>query len=366
MILFGILGLVVFSYVTHDMAIRYSGFMSTDQIRMPHYSFPDKGSSGKGETKYLIYICPKGRLCGGYVDRLRAIRAIYILAELMNRRFGLIFDEYFELGKIYRPNLIHWDTHEIDVMNRSILRINSRQPLTISLIKSANLKSVFQEEVIYFNSDYRLLSQLESNPLHRETVKNHKYAMCPNGFANFYKDLFKPSAFAKVKETQFLSKVKATPSTKLICAHIRMGKTDTIPKDSKQFFKFEKLDGIWKFMKRYEDLYSCRFFVSTDSEKVRSHANAIFGKRVVDIPGPIMHIDRPINRTMAGFQKALMDHRSMQHCDVLVISHGGYGKLGAQLRNTINGLYKFANGKVWPAIYSKDKCNYVVNKTIKT
>jgi hypothetical protein len=77
-----------------------------------------------------------------------------------------------------------------------------------------------------------------------------------------------------------------------------------------------------------------KIFISTDNEKVLKEAIDEFGKdKIVYYNGPIIHMDRESKFSEKECQEKMnrsyLDFHSTQHCDKIMISEIGYGRLGA-------------------------------------
>ncbi|GFR80186.1 hypothetical protein ElyMa_000574600 [Elysia marginata] len=66
-------------------------------------------------VKYLIYLCDGHAHCYGLGDRQRGIVATYYLAELTDRRFGIIMTAPSDIRDFYQPNLVKWNVTDSDL-----------------------------------------------------------------------------------------------------------------------------------------------------------------------------------------------------------------------------------------------------------
>lgn len=309
--------------------------------------------------QYLIYYCSENMMCGGLADRIKGMLGTHALATLTNRTFGVHVDHPVNIKTFMKPNKIKWDIDPKEIAHLSTKRfLTGPRKTFVNMLSDVNLNDLFKEDVIYFTINYRLLSELSENPRYKTAMEHYKYSKCPNGFSDFYHDMFQPSQSIRRNIDAFLRKAKPKPFIKLACAQVRMGKNPTIPNDGKVRNHFETLPNLWTFLRRYNDSRHFRLFVTTDSEEVRDKARELFPKVILDTDGPIIHIEKTSTDVSDGFEKVVLDQQVMGHCDELVFSLSGFGRLGALLRGSLDGLYMFAYGEVYPAMYINGDCKY--------
>lgn len=181
-----------------------------------------------------------------------------------------------------------------------------------------------------------------------------------NTFRLFYNRLFKLAPKLEAKYDAFSKRAKPTPTTKLICAQIRIGGKfydRTLWKDvtfqtisNAQLYwrlireKLIPIIGVDGFVDEFDDY---RIFLTTDNENVhRSFLSEFGSEKLVYNEGSFNHIDM-INysedpNNCEPSEKSVLDFHALQLCDAAVITNTQFGSFGMLLRpNPTKEVYSY-------------------------
>ncbi|XP_033758517.1 uncharacterized protein LOC117340853 [Pecten maximus] len=311
----------------------------------PELMIPEK--EGRGTGGYLVYDCSHrhNKSCGGWSDRLTGILCTYVLAKLTNRTFLINFDnpckleDYFDFKSYdwrYNKTLLdHEPSQYYDYMNDKV------KPLMSLLVRSNStqpIKALFTKRVSFFRINWDI------TPEFRKFLHIDEYVpwISTLHFADInryiYELFLKPKPFLyKAINTVY----KTKKADKIFCAHIRMGRSSTFPRDSIVRKTPEEVrimfDFIEKIDKRSHDL-----FLATDNIDIQKRFYSQYsGDLILDMPGRLTHIDQAFTGDVCeGFYKQLLDFLFLQtYCDKLVITNSGFSMVAAYLRDIPGGLY---------------------------
>ena len=124
---------------------------------------------------------------------------------------------------------------------------------------------------------------------------------------------------------------------------VRLGH-EAFEKDWARRNSLSNLPKIWGFIEEQSKSDFDKVFVMSDSDTVIASAkNQSFAKRLVLVPGEIIHVDKFPGRTdveaCTGMAKLLVEHHILMNCDVFVRGHSGLSVIASQVRGTDKGLY---------------------------
>ncbi|CAG5135384.1 unnamed protein product [Candidula unifasciata] len=174
-------------------------------------------------------------------------------------------------------------------------------------------------------------------------------------FANKYCDEKRPvlkplMSVESIQKTQGYDKVNID----LVCVHIRVGHSKTLPLENNVRNKPNTVTAVWEFLKPYV-ANGKHVYLATDSQEVRDQAQNIFGKRMHVSSVPIFHIAlvKKGQDERSAFSLTLVEQFLLTtSCRVLVVSYSGFSMKAAQIRDQLpgdaSGLYMFKNGAVAP------------------
>ncbi|KAK0059022.1 hypothetical protein Bpfe_011632 [Biomphalaria pfeifferi] len=140
----------------------------------------------------------------------------------------------------------------------------------------------------------------------------------------------------------------------MVCVHIRLGHSKTMPFENNVRNKVGEEKAVWKFLTPYVNNGS-HVYLATDSEEVRQEAKRLFGYRLHISTVPIVHIAavQEGQDKVLGFRLTLMEQLLLAtSCSTLVVSYSGFSMKAAQFRYImqpgIGQLFIYRNAKVWP------------------
>ncbi|XP_059151022.1 uncharacterized protein LOC131937534 [Physella acuta] len=141
----------------------------------------------------------------------------------------------------------------------------------------------------------------------------------------------------------------------LVCVHIRLGHSSSLPFENNVRNKPETVAAVWDFLAGYVTK-GFHVYLATDSQTVRDEAKTLFGHRLHVSSSPIVHIAsvQKGQDKREGFRLALVEQLLLTtSCRVLVISYSGFSMKAAKIRDFLQPaakeLYIYRNGQVTPA-----------------
>ncbi|XP_067654152.1 uncharacterized protein [Haliotis asinina] len=304
--------------------------------------------------RYIIYICDRQTLCGGWADRQRGMVAAYLLANVTGRQFGIQMTHPSDIKLFYVPNIINWYIPESTVQGlskESLMWLDNTKG-TEDVNGDFNLKHA--SDVIFLRTNMDIIQMIQMSPQYGHLVPEP--FRNPNRgkvFHTIWHLLMKPSLHFEEHVDMFMSKLPSPDE--LVCAHVRMRRNPTIPNDGQQINSLPSVKHLWAFLSEFHN--ASRVFIATDSMDVRLSARKYFGAREIDTDGLVLHVDRQGNKPNAiwGFETALLDQAVLSRCPVLVVSKGGFSVRAAMMSHLDQELYEFNNGTVTPDLRLKSK-----------
>ena len=268
-------------------------------------------------TKYLIHTCINH--CGGFADRMRGIVALYLLSIKHKRKFGIYHLQPCHLRNVLVPSEYNWT-----IGDEMFLENSSRyDDLAFSRDFYGQYNGLLNKDVVF----------MQSNAM-PNNLQGH--------FKKVFLTLFKPSEAIQKEINEF--KQKHVGRNKLVCSHIRVGKNPSM--EDVHYNDLGNISAIWQFLKRYDKVDHV-IYIASDSDAVKEAAKLKFSKRLVDIPGRIMHIDiMADDEDCSGFRKVVLDFYVLSTCDVLLVTRSGFGRLASYLRDKTSGLFCVRDRKV--------------------
>lgn len=284
---------------------------------------------------FIVFRCLKWPMCGGYGDRQKGIISTFLIAMLLNRTFVIIHKDPCELSEFLTPNLYDW-TQCIEY----ILSVPVKNTTNIwsvgnykfrNSIQNKNFTDMFRDQVVFIHTNVIMIKEICARPSAPYTLPWAVGKPIAEISGIVLRLLFRPNALLENKIRTF---VKEVPSSRqLICSHIRMGKNPTIPLDDKRPWTIN-LTVIFKFLGRFENSSKSTIYVASDSKNVRRFAKGNFSCAIT-VNDPIIHIDRykedQRNSTCAGMQTVVLEQYILSQCDVLLLTHSGFGTMAAYI-----------------------------------
>ncbi|XP_046574262.1 uncharacterized protein LOC124282339 [Haliotis rubra] len=300
----------------------------------------------QGETiqdKYIIYTCNTGR-CGGLADRQKGIVTSFVLAQMLGRQFGISMYKPCEISEFVTPKDVNWT-----VDRRTLSRLQKEWIVDLDgngmgvAMATGDLEAMFQKEGTMYTGNIDFVPYLMKNPLFQKVswARNlshldiYKYA---------FKKLFRLSHKTQNTFDEIFGTIDPNHE-KLVCAHIRMGKSRTIPRDNSRKTLQPHPESLIRFFEGKVHPGYDRLFIATDSEQIRVQFQKAFPDSYLEVKGQIVHIDRPSGTFQcSGMEKVVLDQYILSVCDTLVMSVSGFSRLAAILRGRDDDLF-LATGK---------------------
>ncbi|KAH9514014.1 hypothetical protein Btru_031987 [Bulinus truncatus] len=329
----------------------------------------------RNETKYLIYLCDSRMNCGGLGDRERALTSVYIWSRVIQRKFKLVMTSPCNLSNFYVPNKVDWLPKDKELEtpsdNNTLFIFQNLNKVTLSKLMDGDFNENFPQKYIYLRTNSDTYNQFQSNKYNAHRLKEWSGLNDPRSrFFWSWHELMKPSdkftsRLESILGSDFIRRKGLTPSygnsrnvsehlyeignSSLICAHVRIGKNPSNPKDEAfTAVTGEDIPVLFNFMKQKDKNGDARFFIATDYIYVRNQAQKFFGSRYIEYGGVISHIDRQRSDKDAcqGFESALLDQTILSLCDVLITSRSGFSARAAHMRNSTDPVYVIDGGEV--------------------
>ncbi|XP_071102918.1 uncharacterized protein [Haliotis cracherodii] len=326
-----------------------------------HNSSRNVKGQGRSEQreKYLIYLCQRGKYCGGLTDRLIGIVTAYVASEIMGRRFGIKFESPCYLSTFLEPNLIDWEISPMALRNKTCReRVHlGNDGFGTKINKHA--KKLSKIDIIYYRGNLDILESLMKQKL-IGSVQWARNKPLVNVYKTAITRLFKHSKRLKEQYQLFKSSLKRGPR-QLICAHMRMGKSQTLTSDSNLTLSLRpRPDSVIRFVKNRLNSRKADFFLATDSEEIRQRFKKEFPNNFREVQGPITHIDQGRGRyNCEAMGKVILDQYILSTCKTLIMSNSGFSRLAAIMRGTDLDLYlALHNGKIIPQKRTNPSLSY--------
>lgn len=284
---------------------------------------------------FIVFLCLKRPMCGGYADRQKGIISTFLLAMLLNRTFVIIHKDPCKLSEFLTPNLYDWTQcieYILSVPEENTTRIKAVDGYKFrNSIEDRNFTNMFRDQVVFIHTNVIMIKQICSRPSAPYTLPWAVGKSIAEISGIVLRLLFRPNALLENKIRNFMNEIPS--SRQLICSHIRMGKNPTIPLDNKRKWT-ANLTVIFKFLGRFENSSKSTIYVASDSENVRRFAKGNFSSAIT-VNDPVIHIDRYMkeqsNFTCTGMQTVVLEQYILSMCDVLLLTRSGFGTMAAYI-----------------------------------
>ncbi|XP_067648973.1 uncharacterized protein [Haliotis asinina] len=289
--------------------------------------------------KYIIYECNSH--CGGLADRQKGIVTSYLVSQMLKRNFGLFMRAPCEFSKFVIPNLVEWRIEEAKLKGRSRETIRAIDNVRLGReMENSNLETMYDKDVTYYMGNRDYTPSLMKNPLF-SSVKWAQNKSLHDIYRIAFSQLFRFAPKTQIKFDSFNAEAERA-SKQLICAHLRMGKSETIPRDAPKITYRPDLESVVLFLKEQVQMAgSCRVFIATDSDEARVVLKRAFPEHFIEIKGQIVHIDRLTKGVDAcsGMEKAILDEYILSTCNTLIMSKSGFSRMAAIVRGSDKRLF---------------------------
>ncbi|XP_076461653.1 uncharacterized protein LOC143294105 [Babylonia areolata] len=330
----GVVALSIFSVLVTTVTTNFPGVRNLTAGSM-RLILPAK-------RKMLIYVCVDEQGCAGWGDRQRALVSMFLLAQVTNRRFGILLQTPCDVRNFYVPNMYNWSVDWKDIEGRSQRLIYPSRDLP-----SWDINQKYPEDVLLARENGDCFRKIRSSPHYKPFIPN----WAKKGYADYFQAgwniLMKPSPKVQRRLNHFLASVNFHNKTKpLVGVHMRMGKNPTNPHETSVFNNVSSLGPLWLRLDEYVKNGS-QLFVASDSQEVRDISRKRFGKIHHDTAGVILHVGRQRHdaRACQGFEDAVVDQLILSYCDILFISRGGFATRAAAMGGRVKRMIVFNKGK---------------------
>ncbi|OWF42012.1 uncharacterized protein LOC110461744 [Mizuhopecten yessoensis] len=286
---------------------------------------------------YIVYDCGDQHpgLCGGWSDRMSGMFSAYVISVMLRKHFLIRYTRSSNLTDYLAPNSFDWKYNSAILANRSWGYQNfvSETPDAIKKQDLTGLDTLFSKDVNFVRINWDYTEHFRKFPGLQKVIPWLLELHFSDIYLKFFNTLFKPTNMI----TKAVNKVVQNV-TKLACAHIRIGRSDTIKIDAKHTDE-KQLIHIWNLLKTMEaSNYS--IFIATDAEFVQRRARTLF-KHLLETEGRVLHIDRSAegDGVVGGYKKVVVDFFVLTKCDVLVLTLSGFGIMSSYLNTKVSQLY---------------------------
>ena len=179
--------------------------------------------------QFLIYTCAKeNSFCGGLGDRQKGLAAIFLLAIVTNRRFGIRLTTPCDVRQFYLPNLYNWivDDKELAGKTRRAIRCIDTCALGKDLFTS-DFNAQYPEDVIFITTNIDFYKAITANPRYSESLPMWaRQRPLSQFFHDAWQILMKPSPLLQQRLASFLTSIGFTTRTQpLVGLHLRVGRS---------------------------------------------------------------------------------------------------------------------------------------------
>ncbi|XP_013379911.1 uncharacterized protein LOC106151281 [Lingula anatina] len=289
----------------------------------------------KTKCQYVIWQCH--HQCMGWGDRLRGIISVYAFAILTGREYRISHTFPCNLKEFFHGNKTLWDEKVITAEHatkRNIKLFGFLPTFGSWVLQSSNLSETFPEDIITFRTNNDIIPYLRFNKNFTKTIEK-AFSMPIDDFhyvtlfRRLFHELFSPNKQFEEKFQKYYQLLKPSNDSTLVCAQIRL-----------QFIKVSGMKNVFKFLQEtIKRVGKSKLLVSTDAENVRSAAKTLFPEQLVDIEGPLGHVDKP-GSGCRDMEKALTDFLMLSKCDILIHSPSGFGQQAAMLKYPYKDVYQ--------------------------
>lgn len=302
-------------------------------------------------NKYVIYTCTgasRGSRCGGWSDRMKTIVSSYILSLITKRQFRIMDAYPCNFNKSFDENLVHWKVKQSELKDLTSQNFYASSGVKIARnhFRSANFDSVHKEEVVYFRGNWDFISEFSERPHVGEMLPWLLQTPRPDIYKSILRMLLRHTDSVKSSIQEFFT--KRVQNKKLVCAHVRQGRSKTLPTDDSTDIKEKDVQLILDFLSKYKTP-NHKIFIATDSADVKNLARQKFQDFLLEVPGPITHMDISRSGDLCnGQQKAFIEHEILTMCDTLLLTRSGFGIIAAFLRENSDELYCYSRHYIAP------------------
>lgn len=332
--------------------------------------------SGRKKPAYLVYSCPwKNNSCCGYGNRVYALVSIFYLAVLTNRAFLIDWQTPKPLEDFLTPRGIEW--------NLPVPHLNTRKhywrsggenddlrkgwlpksiPKFVKWIRRKNVRKYFDRPVeVATTFLFFVRYGMRRNKHLMKEARKLKIKVLMPGASTYgmigcaYDFLFNPTKTLESSLEKTRRALRENGNFVVIGIHIRLGDAQFGNKNYTRVSNFKNFFTCAKKVERRvfrltdphgSDNRRCRWFLATDSAKVKDYALQHFPGKVITDNRKIQHLDKIYGKEEKsadeGMLGVLHDHFILAESDFLVLSDSSYSKTALGLG--MHGLDNYTFG----------------------
>ncbi|XP_071103581.1 uncharacterized protein [Haliotis cracherodii] len=289
-------------------------------------------------NKYLVYLCNKQKLCGGWGVRQAGIISTFLLANLTNRIFKVSMTSPCKLQHFLLPNQLNWIPNIEELRGKSLFVINDVHNSTfLDILRWKNFNMYYSQDIVFIRATMDFNGIVTQNPVYQKQLSQVAKQTQSSSFKDNWNMLMGPSIQAQIALQDILAlnghSVKRYED--LTCAHVKLG---TNPRT-------ENVQNILRILQQWTKM-NAKVFIATDSDDFRKISRSRFGYKIIDSGGTVLDIDeeRGTIDSCLGLRTVILDQMILSRCKVLALSFSDVGRNTALLRGTHENVHIFVNG----------------------
>ncbi|XP_067686786.1 uncharacterized protein [Haliotis asinina] len=288
-------------------------------------------------NKFLVYLCNKQKLCGGWGVRQAGIISTFLLANLTNRIFKVSMTSPCKLQHFLIPNQLNWIPDIEELRGKSLSVIHDVHNSTfLDILRWKNFNIYYSQDIVFVRATMDFTGILTQNPVYIKQVS--KITTQPSAtFKDNWNMLMAPSIQTQtvLQDILALNNRSISKYEDLICAHVKLGSDPPT----------EDVQNILQILQQWTRT-NPKVFIATDSNDFRSISRSRFGDRIIDSGGTVLNFDteRGTIDSCLGLRTVILDQMILSRCKMLALSHGDVGRNTAFLRGTNKSVFIFVNG----------------------
>lgn len=303
-------------------------------------------------TRTIIYECHK--TCGGLGDRIRGLIMCYFLSILLNRQLIVHMEQPCRFMDYFQPNKYQWKSaqgYKFKGTWRHMKSIDRNRQLAHELQTTSFVKDWSGYDNIEFSINIDFIQEifsnvhLQSHPIIAMFLKEMSVgeANYQTLFPLFYEILLRPTTpIVEILDSLLLDR----SLDHLICTHLRVGRNPSNPDDMQFEYRDQLTPTVLDFLTEKKFLERnplASLFVSSDSLDATNEVFKRFPNQSFSTPGPILHIDLPVNTDCkTGFTKVVVDFYMLSECRTVILTNSGFAAYANRRRfNPYENLFKY-------------------------
>ena len=295
-----------------------------------NYVFPEPDC----HRKMLVYECLEDGVCGGLADRQKGIMSAFLLALLTNRTFVLNHRKACSLKTVIFPRIYNWFKCMPYITwykyrgQKTLTFIDGKGnlPKNFSVLPPGD---IWKEHLVVVHLNTRLNQMIKEHTDARKLIPWLFTASDREVVCALMKVLFRPVDHLKNHVDTFVRNHTSGGQKLLVGVHIR---TLFLQND-------RDLQRFFHFLSRFNDSFNFAVYIATDDPSVRTEA----AKRLtnfVSTNATIVHIDN-VEKDCDGMHTAVFEQQVLARADILVLSHSGFSRLAAYIRNKSANIFLY-------------------------